>query len=168
MSLTKEDLIAIENVARKIYAEGKHFPKDQFKRTEKRLFAYPLIKQNIERYWKDIDDIKHEDFRRSRDVILYKNSKGGEMLDIEQIRAGKILLIEQKIIRNEKEIKEIDSALNEVKKDPYFEVIPMYYFERKTAELIAIKCSCNETTLWRNRKALIEKINIVLYGVDAL
>ena len=173
MGLSKKDIEAIEGIARTVMNEGidkgRKASRSRFKQTEARLYAYPILKQNIKRYAADIEDIKHEDMRKSHDFVLFMSNSGrSPEIDIEDLRAGKILVMAQKIARDEKEIKEIDVALQTIKGDPYFPVISMHYFEHKEQEEIMETCHCTETTLWRNRKALISRINIALYGADAL
>ena len=173
MRLSKKDMEAIEAIARQVMNEGvskgKKSAKSRYKQTESRLYAYPILKQNIKRYRADIEDIKHEDMRKSHDFVLFMSNSGrSPEIDIEDLRAGKILLAEQKIARDEKEIEEIDAALQTIKEDPYYKIISMHYFDGREQDVIMEACHCTETTLWRNRKALISRINVALYGADAL
>lgn len=173
MGLSKKDMEAIKRIARQVMNEGvdkgKKQAKNRYKQTESRLYAYPILKQNIERYRADIEDIKHEDMRKSHDFVLFMSNSGrSPEIDIEDLRAGKILLAEQKIARDEKEIDEINVALQTIEDDPYYQIIPMHYFDNQEQDKIMTACHCTETTLWRNRKALISRINIALYGADAL
>ena len=51
----------IEEVGRRLILEGRKVQKNWTKMTMKRLYSYPILKQNIERYKLDIEDIRKED-----------------------------------------------------------------------------------------------------------
>ena len=170
MGMTKNDEKIIGRLFHEAVAAGKRNSlKDKFKQTEKRLYAYPIMKRNIERYALDIKDIEKEDMKKSKDFVIFlKNSGGADKPDLEELRAAKILVIEQKRARDEKEIAEIDAALKEIEQDEYFSVIEMHYFQGAQQDEVAEKLHCDKVTAWRNRKRLINMLNISLYGADAL
>lgn len=172
MALSKKDEEKIKQAVYQsvnlIAKELRDVPKDKYKHTEKRLYAYPVLKRNIKRYKLDIEDIRHEDIRKSKDIVLYTTAGGGTQPDIEELRAAKILLIEQKIARDEKEIVEIDIALQEIKNDEYFNIIPMKYIEKISNEEIAQELHCDMRTIGRHKSRLIKEISLGLYGADAL
>lgn len=169
MALTRNDEEKISRLFQEAVSAGKRSVKDKYKQTEKRLYAYPVLKRNIERYKLDIKDTEKEDMRKSHDFVLFvKNSGSAEKMDIEDLKAAKILLIEQKIARDQKEIDEIDKALEEIQQDEYYPVIKLHYFEKKNQDDIADLLHCDKVTIWRNRKKLINMLNIGLYGADAL
>lgn len=174
MAISKKD----ERTIRKIMMESFHeiqsdrlfrdTAKEKYKQTERRLRAYPLLKKNIERYEMDIEDIKHEDLRRSTDIVLYRTAGGGMKADIEEIREIKILNLKQKIIRDETEIKEVDAALETVKNDEYFSIIDLKYFQNLKHEEIAEMLECDTSTIGRNKGRMVNHMALVLYGSDAL
>ena len=173
MSLSKNDVKAIENIVeetgRRILSEGQRKSKDLGKRTEKRLYAYPTLKANIERYKLDIEDVKKEDMKRSKDFVVFlRNSGGDERPDLEELREAKILVIEQKINRDRAELKEMTAALETVKKDEYYKLIPLIYFEKRHRDEVEREMNCDKTTVWRNKKRLLNVLNVSLYGADAL
>lgn len=168
MALTQKDKEEIKELFKNAVSLGKKVERNTYKQTEKRLYAYPVLKKNIERYKKDIEDVKQEDFSRSKDIAFYAAGAGTEKPDIEEIRKAKIFVIEQKIARDQKEIKEIERALYEIRNDEYFEIIPFQYFEKLNPEEIENKIHSSNATIWRNRKRLLNTISIHLYGADAL
>jgi hypothetical protein len=154
---------------KKAVAAGMKAAKGKYQQTEKRLYAYPVLKRNIERYKKDIEDVKKEDMQKSHDFVIFiKNSGGGDKPDLEELRAAKVLMIEQKISRDQKEIEEIEAALKEIKADEYYKVINLCYFEQISKTEIEERMHCVNMTLWRNRKRLINKLSLSLYGADAI
>lgn len=139
-----------------------------FAATEKRLFAYPLLKENIETYMKDISDIEKEDLSHSKDIVIYRPNCSGEKPDIEELRQAKILVIRRKMLRDQRELDEIERALQRIADDEWHEVVECYYFQRMSAEKMEEKFNCAGVTLWRQRKRLINEMSIVLYGAEAL
>lgn len=65
-------------------------------------------------------------------------------------------------------VKRIDSALEMIQDDIYYDTIPMYYFERKTREEIAEYYDTTVTTISRNKTKLINKIKPILFSDDVI
>lgn len=168
MALTKKQEEKIEELFQKAVSHGKSYVKNKYKQTEKRLYAYPILQKNIDRYKLDIEDVKSESFGHSHDIVIYTVGGAGEKRDIEDIRKAKILMLEQKIIRDEKEIKEVNAALEIIKNDEYHKIIEMNYFQNMTPDEIAAKLNCDRVTVFRNKKRLINVISISFYGANAL
>lgn len=142
---------------------------DAYKKTERVLRAYPVLKENIRRYELDIEDIKIEDMRNSKDFVLFlANSGGAPAAELEEIRKAKILVVNQKIVRDQKKIDEIDSALDMVRDDEYFKIIEMNYFDGMKQNEISEILHCDKATVYRNKKRLIEIMSVSLFGADAV
>ena len=170
-----EELIAeavekkMEEVGRRLILEGKKAQRNWTKLTMKRLYSYPLLKHNIERYKLDIEDIKKEDMGKSKSIVeFYAHSGGGEKPDLEELRAAKIRIVEMKIDRDEKEIAEIDAALATITYDPYYRIIELKFFQKLDVEEIAEEMHCGTATIPRQTGRLLDIINISLYGADVL
>ena len=161
---------AIEEVGHRLIWEGSRRVKDLAKLTKKRLYAYPQLKKNIERYKLDIADIQRETFGKSKSIVIFQRNSGdnAEQLTIEEQRAAKIRLIEQKIERDEAEIKDMDAALSQIKNDSYYRLIEMRFFQKMNRDEIAEKFPCDSRTVSRQLGRLLDTVNISLYGADAL
>ena len=161
---------AVEEVGHRLIWEGSRRVKDLAKLTKKRLYAYPQLKGNIERYKLDIEDIRQETFGKSKSIVIFQRNSGdnAEKLTIEEQRAAKIRLIEQKIERDEAEIKEMDAALAQIESDPYYRIIEMRFFQKMNRDEIAEEFPCDPTTVSRQLGRLLDTLNISLYGADAL
>ena len=173
MGLSEKDLQqiikTIEAVSRKCISAGRKENRKAYQETERRLRAYTTLKDNIDRYQKDIEDIRREDMGKSADIIMFQTNSGmTPQRDLEELRQEKIFALTEKLRRDVANVKEIDIALEYVKDDPYFRVIPMIYFERQSQEAVVEAVHCDKTTVWRNRKRLIRQMSIVLYGADAI
>lgn len=65
-------------------------------------------------------------------------------------------------------VKKIDAALHAIENDVYYEIIPMYYFENKTREMIAEYYDTTVTTVSRNKTRLINKLKPILFSDDVI
>lgn len=165
----RQIITAVKSVARKSENDGRRAAKNIYRETERRLRAYPTLKANIARHEADIEDIKHEEMGKSTDIVMFQSHSGKTPeSDLEELRQEKIFSITEKILRDSKETDEIDVALEYTKSYEYYRIIPLLYFENKTQQEIEKELNCDRSTIWRNRKMLVNRISEVLYGADAI
>lgn len=62
----------------------------------------------------------------------------------------------------------IETAMNTIRGDYYFEIIALYYFEQMTREEVAEHFCTSETTISRNKKRLIENLSAVLFSDELI
>ena len=60
----------------------------------------------------------------------------------------------------------IENALHDVSDDPYFEIIPMKYFDGKTHEQIAEHFDVQPAAISKQRKRLINQLRGVIFSDD--
>lgn len=138
-----------------------------YKQTEARLYAYPTLLENIKRYRLDIEDLKREKItEKSKDITSF--SVDGIRLTPEERQEGKILAVELKLQRDQKEIDEIDAALQSIKDDCYEQTITGRYLKNLSDTDIAKTSNCDERTVRRNRSRLIRQLSIYFWGAEAL
>lgn len=143
-------------------------PKNIYKQTESKLYAYPTLVKNIKRYELDIADLKREKItEKSKDITSYSEC-GGIRLSPEEKQAAKIIAVQMKKARDEAEVKEIETALSEVTDDAYYKIIELRYFNNMADEDIAETLNCEKTTVWRNRARLVKKLSVIFFGADAI
>ena len=129
--------------------------KDAFKATERRLYALPDLRGKLEDDRELLAEIREHGLRqRSKSITRF--TKSG------------ITDTEAEIAADEHEIETIERALTTISDDPYYLVVTGKYIERMTDEKIAGEISCDTTTVWRNRKRLVQRLAVRLYGADAL
>lgn len=149
------------------YRQAVQRPKDIYKATERRLYAYPDLKDKIKtdrEYLKNIHALGLD--RQSTDIVRFK--KSGVRLSDEEIKDAIILDYQAKIAAAEREIKLIDDALTPLTSDPYYLTISGRYFENLQDDIIANKLHCDSSTVRRNRGRLVHRIAVRLFGVEAL
>ena len=111
----------MEEVGRRLILAGKKTQKNWTKMTMKRLYSFPILKANIERYRKDIDDIRQEEMGKSKSIVeFYSRCNEWEKPDVEDLRAAKIRIVEMKIDRDNREVREIEMAILSHYRDEIF------------------------------------------------
>jgi hypothetical protein len=152
------------------YEQGKKSRQHLFGHTEQRLRAYPELRKNVEKYSKDIEDLKKETrigaSGRAKDVV-YNNIRGIRLTPEEKLIV-KIATIETRIKNDEAEIKEIEYALLGIDSDPWKHIIAYKYFFGEKDDAISNLMHCDERTVRRHKNRLVEKIMLRLYGAESL
>jgi DNA-directed RNA polymerase specialized sigma subunit len=67
-----------------------------------------------------------------------------------------------------KVVAQIEIALDQIRNDPFYAIIPMFYFEKETRENIAEFFNVSEKTVTRNRKRLIRQMAVILFSDDVI
>lgn len=68
----------------------------------------------------------------------------------------------------QKLVRKIDEALDSIKDDIYYEIIPMVYFEGDTREAVAEYFDTTVTTISRNKNRLVNKLKVRLFSDDVI
>jgi DNA-directed RNA polymerase specialized sigma24 family protein len=72
------------------------------------------------------------------------------------------------MMRTRQEVLRIERALEVIKDDKYYDVIPLKYWDGLDMLEIAKKFECEDKTVRRNKNRLVNKLKIMLFGADAL
>ena len=62
----------------------------------------------------------------------------------------------------------IETAMNTIKDDYYYDIISLYYFDGMTREEVAEHFNTSETTISRNKKRLVDALSAVLFSDDLI
>lgn len=63
-------------------------------------------------------------------------------------------------------VKKMTEALKTIENDIYYDIIPMYYFQKETRENIAEHFNTTVTTISRNKTRLINQLKVKLFSDD--
>jgi hypothetical protein len=74
--------------------------------------------------------------------------------------------LEASIFSTEYEIDLIKRPLALISGDPYYFAVQGKYMEGLTDEEIARQMDCEATTVWRNRKRLVQRIAVYFFGLS--
>ena len=141
--------------------------KDAFKATERRLYALPDLREKLEDDRELLAEIRaYGPRQRSKSITRF--TKTGVRLTPEEIFEAVVTDTEAEIAADEHEIEAIERALAAISDDPYYLAVTGKYIDHMTDEEIAGEIHCDATTVWRNRKRLVQRLAVRLYGADAL
>ena len=65
-------------------------------------------------------------------------------------------------------VEKVEEALDEIRNDPYYDIIPMFYFEDETRESIALTLETTVRTVARNKRRLIDDLKVKLFSDDCI
>lgn len=147
---------------------GERSTKDAYKATERRLYALPVLRQRIEESRERLEEIKKYGTREKSNSITRFCAGSGIRLDPEEAKECLILDIQSRIEFDKMEVETMEKALSTISKDPYYKTVAGKYVEGKTDDEIASDIPCDNTTVWRNRKRLVQRLAVWLYGAMAL
>ncbi len=162
---TVEELIQKAVAAGRMSAENK--PRDTYKSTEKRLYALPILRDKLAADRERLQELKTYGLRE-RSTSLVRFQRSGVRLSPDDILDAAIVDMEATIAADAFEISCIERALKAVENDTYYFVIVGRYIKNLTDEQVAEKITCETTTVWRNRKRLVQTIAVRLYGAQAI
>jgi len=163
---------AIQEALRAGYAAGRteaeRQAKDPYKATEKRLYALPDLQKKVEDDKLFVEQLRtHGTPERSRSLVRFARS--GYRATPEELLESMIESTEATIAADEHEIATVQRALDGIKDDYYYFLLERRYFEGDTDDQkIADEKHLDKTTIYRNRKRLVNRIAIKLYGSCAI
>ncbi len=138
MEPSMEKIIEIAVMAGRMAAQ--RAPADAYKATEKRLYALPILREKLE-----------------RDRERLPKLDGAARTDLETA-----------ISADADEVETLEWALVNCAEDPYYQTVTGRYFEGLDDEQIGKLSHCDVSTAWRNRKRLVQRISVYLYGAFAV
>lgn len=165
MAKDKKDQ-AIENIIYRAVEAGRisaeRSARDAFKATERRLYAVPDLRAKL-----------RDDQEELEDIQLFISE--GNSFQPEDIRAV-IIDLEAAIAATSHELEALDKALASIRDDLYYLAVYGKYIQRMSDEEIAKKIfelfewdmPCHPTTIWKNRKRLVQRVAVRLYGAYAV
>lgn len=142
--------------------------RNYFRETEILLYNYPALKLKVaqdEEFLYDPESTTAPPSGRSKDIVLYSTrSTGSHGLDLDKYTQG----VKSSMMRTRQEVLRINRALEVIKDDKHYGIIPMKYWDGLTMLEIAEKFECEDKTVRRNKNRLVNKLKIMLFGADAL
>ena len=102
----------------------------------------------------------------SKSIVRF--SRTGIRLTQEEILEALVMDMEATIAADTYEIECVEKALTAIEADTYYETVKGKYIDGRSDEQIAETIPCDYTTVWRNRKRLVQKVAVMLYGAQAV
>lgn len=140
-----------------------------FQKTEVLLYNYKNFKAAIDDKLDQIKDIQEVGLQtKSKSITTFSGNISYDTKSDDEKIEEKIEAIEHSIQTTRNYIKVIEAALERLTDDPYFEIIPMKYFEGKTREQIAEHFNVDVSTISRNKNRLINLLQIRLFSDEVI
>ena len=141
--------------------------RNYFRETERLLYSLPALRLKVAQDEEDLKNGLVLPPEKSRDIV--KPSQGGyRMHDPEAREERYIAERKESMERTKREIQRIERALETIQDDPYYDIIPLKYWDLMQPAEIAEALHCDERTYRRHKNRLINKLKVVLFGADAL
>ena len=65
-------------------------------------------------------------------------------------------------------VEKIDKALDTIINDPYYDIVPLFYVAGWTCEAIADKYGAAASTIYRNKRRLVERVKKALFLSESI
>lgn len=140
-----------------------------YKRVEILLYNYENLKEAVRQKEEAIKELELYGLpEKSKSIVIYSPTGGNTQGDRYTELKEKYMLEK---LETERILKRIDNALDEIRKDKYFDIIQYKYLnidEEKinTNEELAYKLRRDRKTVMRNKKRLINKLITILFPVS--
>jgi hypothetical protein len=140
-----------------------------YKATEQRLYAYPVLVDNVRNRWPaDIEDLKREPVGETSKSIVKWSVQGGVRITPEERQESRILAVQAKLEHDRQELAVMDRALATIKMDAAYPWLEEFYFQRMDIEAIAEKHETTWQVVAKGKAALVRVLALRLYGAEAL
>ena len=141
--------------------------KDPYRATEKRLYALPILEgknTNDKTVLKELTTNGSQ--KRGKSIVRF--SRSGYRVSPEEMLEGIVRDLCATMAADEHEIVTVRCALEVISADKYYITVTGKYMENKSDEEIAEEIICDSSTVWRNRKRLVQRLAVWLYGAAAI
>lgn len=139
-----------------------------FWKTEQLLYHYNDFKKAILDKESQIEEIRHNGIPKKSKSITFYSTMHYLNTDEEEKIEGLIKTLENSISNTKRLINLIDNSLNKLKKDKYYKIIELKYFNGETREKIAEIFNTDVSTITRNKNRLLNALKINLFSDEVI
>lgn len=169
MAITKDDVEAI--ILRAVEAgrvAAERSSRDAYSATEKRLYALPVLREKITDDLERLEEMEQYG-PRGKDKSIVRFQRTGSRLSPEEIQQALITDLRATIAADRQEVDTVESALETVRREPYYFTVEWKYFRDMDDAAIGAKSEPprDASTICRQRRKLVQKIAVRLYGAAA-
>lgn len=156
----------IGNVNTPVKQKADKTPKTAYQKTEQLLFNYMGFKRIIAERKQEVVDLRiHGVPQKSAGIVGYTPKTGtvGQIVLPEEALECAIRSVEASVEGTVQAVALIDKCMATLKTDPYYDILPMRYFEGRTLEDIGAYFGCDHTTISRNKNRLVRELSMRLF-----
>lgn len=142
-------------------------PKSSYKSTEKILYSFNVLPEAVKLIDEEVEKLEEEakgiETPTARSNTLVLNEREGTYVYGDETLETRISELKQISVKTKSQIRLIKTALKKIENHKYYDIIPLYYFEKMTIEQIAEELECSTGTISTNKKDLINKLKVYIF-----
>lgn len=142
--------------------------KTPYQKVEYLLYNYNNFKKGISNKQEKIDYIQAYGLGSKSKSITSYGGASGMAKDDEDKKQEAIEEARKSIEKTQRCINLIDDALLRLSKDKYYRIIPLWYFDNESREVIAEYFDVDTSTITRNKSHLVNKLKIILFSDEVI
>ena len=139
--------------------------KSAYSKTEALLYNYNGFKRIVEEREEEIAEILTYGVPQNKGVreFVQKGGMPHGLVTEEEAVNNAVASIRHSVEGTIAAINLIDKAMDGLRNDPYYEVLPMTYFEGRTQEDIADYIGCSQVSISKNKNRLVKELSLKLF-----
>ena len=144
--------------------------KSAYQKTEQLLYNYNGFKRIIKEREAEIEEVLKYGVPQNNSVKEFVSKGGipcGIRLEEETVEAY-VANVQRSVQDTVQAIVLIDKCMEGLKTDPYYEILPMRYFEGRTQEDIADYYGVSQVSISKNKNRLVKELSIRLFPDQAI
>jgi hypothetical protein len=146
--------------------------KSAYSKTEALLYNYRGFKRIVDERMAEIEDIKKYGVpQKGGAVVEYGGNSGGTprgiVLPEESVDAA-VRRVEASVQDTVQAIALIDRCMAQIKCDPYYNILEMLYFEKRTQEDVALEFKCAQSNISANKSRLVRALAMRMFTEQAV
>lgn len=178
MQIEKQDLeqlvaLVVQNTVKVLEDKGLIKPpsanekteKTAYAKTEALLYNYRGFCRIIQERQQEIEDLRKYGVPGRSAGFEYSphtNVVSGIITDDERVEAA-VHTVQRSVDGTVQAVALIDKCMAALKNDPYYDILPMRYFEGRTQEDIALEFKCSQFTISTNKSRLVKELSLRLF-----
>ena len=105
---------------------------------------------------------------RHHSASLVRLIRPGMRLTPEEVHSAQMAELRARLAADEREVRKMQHALRSIGEDPYYLTIELKYFDNVKDADAALRLRCDPATVRRNRRRLVRRLALRLYGVECI
>ena len=96
-----------------------------------------------------------------------ERGKTPEQKTEELLKRYNLFVLSDKVF-TQKVVAQIEVALNAIQSDPYYQIIPMFYFKNMSLEAVALELNIHIRTVKDKKRRMLRKMAAILFSDDVI
>lgn len=139
--------------------------KTAYQKAESLLYNYLGFKRIVEDKQKEIEELRLYGVPKTAagfDYVPRTNVVSGIVTDEERVECA-IRSVQESVEGTVQAISMIDKCMAGLGRDPYYDILEMYYFDGRTLEDLAVEFGCSTKTISVNKNRLVRELALRMF-----